>query len=314
MRQVTTLSVIVPATNAPATLDACLAAISTSKSRPEQVIVVRSPELTSPAGARNEGAGEATGDVLVFIDADVAVHDDALGRIREAFDGDDSLSALFGSYDDSPPEPDAVSGFRNLLHHHVHQQGGGDAKTFWAGLGAIRRSVFVEMGGFVEHPVEDIELGMRLHAAGARIRLDPSIQGAHMKRWGLVSMIRTDVFVRGIPWVGLLLRHRSAAVGLNLGWRHRLSALAAVALVVAIALLSPLAAAVAVAVLIILNASFYRLLLRRRGLLQAAIGFVLHVVHHLLALASLAIGVAVYAVRRGTGDEAPALEAESQGL
>ena len=99
-----------------------------------------------PAAARNEGAREATGEVLVFVDADVAVHDDALGRIPDAFDGDTRCRAL-RLLRRLPPEPDAVSGFRNLLHHHVHQQGGGDAKTFWAGLGAIRRSVFVARAG-----------------------------------------------------------------------------------------------------------------------------------------------------------------------
>src|SRR4051794_32700881 len=111
----------------------------------------------------------------------------------------------------------------------------------------MRRDVFEHAGGFVEHPVEDIELGMRLADDGARIVLDPAIQGKHLKDWGLWSMIRTDFAVRGVPWVGLMLRHRAASAKLNIGWRHRLSALACVVLVVApaLGLFVPAAAALA---------------------------------------------------------------------
>ena len=85
---------------------------------------------------------------------------------------DPGLVAVFGSYDDDPPADGAVSTFRNLLHHHVHQAAAGPASTFWAGLGALRRDAFLASGGFDERrypasSVEDIELGMRLSAAWA---------------------------------------------------------------------------------------------------------------------------------------------------
>ena len=98
----------------------------------------------SGIAAHPTGAARATGDVLVFVDADVLPHRDAFRRIRSAFRGQPELIAVFGSYDDSPPAPGAVSGFRNLLHHYVHQQASGDADTFWAGLGAIRREAFLD--------------------------------------------------------------------------------------------------------------------------------------------------------------------------
>ena len=61
-------------------------------------------------------------------------------------------------------------------------QSAGDATTFWAGLGAIQRTAFLEAGGFDAEQyrapsIEDVELGLRLAAAGARIRLDPSVRG-----------------------------------------------------------------------------------------------------------------------------------------
>ena len=293
---------VVPATNAPPTLRACLDAIAAADG-PDEIVVVDDSRVRSPAAARNLGVARSSGDVIVFVDADVAVAPDVFERIAAAFDDDPSLTALFGSYEDAPPARGPVSGFRNLLHHHVHQRAGGTTGTFWAGLGAIRRGAFERAGGFVEHPVEDIELGMRLAASGASIRLEPAIQGAHLKAWNLFSMIRTDLLVRGAPWVGLLLEHRSPSAALNLGWRHRLSALASLAILVGAALLSAAVVVAAVAALVALNFSFYRLIVRRRGVLQAAAGVLLHVVHHLVAVVALVLGIVLYVAARSAARE-----------
>jgi Glycosyl transferase family 2 len=289
----TRLSAIVPATNDPPTLDRCVAALGDA----DELIVVDSAPGPGPAAARNEGAARATGDVLVFVDADVVVHPDALPRIRRAFDADPELAALFGSYDDEPEHLGAVSGFRNLLHHHVHHSAPGPATTFWAGLGAIRRDVFEAVGGFdadrFPHPsVEDVELGLRVSAARGRIRLDPAVQGTHLKAWTLGGMLHTDFARRGVPWLELVLEGRGGATALNLGWRHRASALAALAAVGAAARRRPRLAAVSVAALVVLNAELYGLLLRRRGPAQAAAGVGLHVLHHLAGIAAVPAAIA----------------------
>ena len=215
---------VVPATDHPPTLATCQAALAASTEPPDEVIVVDGPRSLSASDARNAGALQARGDVLVFVDADVEVHPDALGRIRDAFARDPGLTALHGSYDDSPRASGTVSVFRNLLHHHVHQTGGGPAATFWSGLGAVRRADFLAVGGFdgARYPqpsIEDIELGHRLCEAGGRLRLDPSIQGTHLKRWTLRSMLWTDFARRGAPWVALQLRTGRMASTLNCSWR-----------------------------------------------------------------------------------------------
>ena len=293
------LSVIVPATDQPATLSRCLDALRAGSDQPDELTVVDSPHDHGPAAARNQGAQRAVGDVLVFVDADVEAHRDALARIRRTFERNPNLSAVFGSYDDDPGSPGLISDFRNLLHHHVHHEGAGEAMTFWAGLGAVRRADFFAVGGFDEQrfphaSVEDIELGMRLVANGAQIRLDPTIQGKHLKRWTLASMVRTDFVRRGSPWVRLLLSSDPAATTLNLGWRHRASAAASGAVVLALLLRRPRPAAVGTICLIALNHDFYRLLLEKRGWRQAAAGIPLHLLHHLTGIASVPVGVALY--------------------
>jgi GT2 family glycosyltransferase len=300
---VTRLSAIVPATDTPPALARCVEAIRNAEEAPEELIVVESAAGPGPAAARNAGAEQAKGDVLVFVDSDVLAHSDTFRRIRAAFDADPELAAVFGSYDDSPEAAGAVSGFRNLLHHFVHQSSGGPATTFWAGLGAVRRDVFTQAGGFDsqryrEPSIEDIELGMRLAAVGARMKLDPGLQGTHLKHWTVAKMIRTDLHGRGVPWVALLARESAAPTGLNLGWRHRLSAAASIVLVSSLATRRPRQAGLALGALIALNAPFYALLLRRRGPAEAALGVGLHALHHLTAACAVPLGLLAHARER----------------
>ena len=290
----TKLTAVIPATNDPPTLAACLAAIAQADQPPEQIVVVT--EGDGPAAARNAGVEDATGDIVVFVDADVLPHADAFTRIRSVFEADPALAAVFGSYDDVPAEPGIVSQFRNLLHHHVHQQGAGDATTFWAGLGAIRADAFRAAGGFDadRYPlpsVEDIDLGTRLSSSGAKILLDPLVQGTHLKRWTLEDMVRTDFWQRGVPWMELMLRHGSGSTALNLGWRHRVSAAAAVISALALLRGRPGTALAGLIALVALNVELYELLLRRHGPVSVATGAGLHAVHHVTGALAVPVGV-----------------------
>jgi GT2 family glycosyltransferase len=273
--------------------------------------VIVEPPGIGPATARNLGAARATGDLLVFVDSDVEVHLDAFRRIRRAFEADGELAALFGSYDDDPERNGLVSDFRNLLHHHVHQTGAGAATTFWAGLGAIRRDEFLSVGGFDERrfphaSVEDIDLGMRLSRQGRSIVLDPLLQGKHLKRWSLTSMVRTDLLRRGVPWVRLLLESNDASSGaLNLSWRNRASAASSLVLVLALVARRPKMAGAACMLLIGLNASFYSLLLSRRGLRQATTGIPLHVLHHLVSVAAVSLAGVAHLLATARAKQAP---------
>jgi GT2 family glycosyltransferase len=292
------LTVIIPATDRPRTLEVALQALRDADAPPEEIVVVDQPENLGPSAARNCGAVEATGDVLVFVDADVAVAPDALTRIRRHFADDPGLTAVFGAYDDDPSDPGVVSAFRNLLHHHVHTGSAGRASTFWSGLGAVRRAAYASVDGFDEHyvrpSIEDIELGSRLLDHGAAIVLDPTIQGKHLKSWSFREMVVTDIFRRGAPWMELILRSRRVPTTLNLGWRHRLSALMCLLAIVLLAIGRPVLAVVAVGVFLALNVAFYSLLVRRRGPTYSLIGPLLHAVHHVCAIISVPIGIGLY--------------------
>jgi glycosyltransferase involved in cell wall biosynthesis len=278
-----------------------------------------------PAYARNRGAEVCRGSVLVFVDADVRIAPDALGRLARLFESDRALGAAFGSYDDQPPAPGAVSRYRNLLHHYHHHRGAGDAETFWAGLGAVRADVFREVGGFDEvlyarPQIEDIELGRRVRRAGYRIALDPSIQGAHLKQWTLGQVLKTDLLYRGIPWTRLLLREGAGSGSLNISPREKVCvALVGLGLVLLFAAVLFRAGALlfagvaALVVVIALNLSMYRYMSRGRGIRFALVVVPLHLLYYVTGGLAYALGHAAHrlaptpADRHGGSTGAPSL-------
>jgi glycosyltransferase involved in cell wall biosynthesis len=189
-------------------------------------IVIRSDRSLGPAAARNRGAAGATGEVLVFLDADVRVNARTLGSLLAPL-AEPGIAAAFGSYDASPEARSWVSLYRNLAHHFVHQRSAGEAETFWAGCGAVRAGVFRALGGFDERytrpSIEDVELGYRLVSAGHRIRLVPQAQVTHLKRWTLASFLVTDVRDRALPWARLARDGRGLPRGLNFTRADRLA-------------------------------------------------------------------------------------------
>ena len=330
------ISVIIPVYNGAGTLPVCLRALAESQHTAAECIVIDDGStddsasiaerfgatvLTTggrcgPAHARNLGARQATGDLLLFVDADVAVHPDALGRIAERFSAERSLDALIGAYDDSPADPGLVSQFKNLMHRFVHQQGNRQASTFWCGCGAVKRAVYLELGGLDESyrkpSVEDIEFGFRMMDAGHKLGLDSSIQCKHLKVWTLWGLIRTDVLQRGIPWTELILRTRYLPNDLNLNWGQRVSAALSFLLVLlgglgisqvltghVLMARSTIAAGMlfSLAGICFLNRAFYKFLASVKGWSFSLTAVLLHVLYYLYSGISLVLGAASYGLR-----------------
>jgi len=246
------LSVVIAVHNGGADLEKCLAAVRASSypifegiliddastdgmvtvaAEQHGFRVVHSQAQAGPAQARNRGVAEASGDIIFFTDADVLLDPDAIALAVTTLQSDPAIAAVIGSYDDQPTHASFISQYRNLFHHWVHQTGADEASTFWTGCGAIRRNVFIEMGGFnqdYQRPsIEDIELGIRLRRSGYRIRLLKNMHGKHMKQWKLWNMIRIDVLMRAVPWLLLIMREGQLANDLNLNYRSRAATLLA---------------------------------------------------------------------------------------
>jgi glycosyltransferase involved in cell wall biosynthesis len=260
--------------------------------------VLEMPRQSGPAAARNFGATEAQGELLFFVDADVMVQPQTLDRVAYNFFHYPEIAAVFGSYDDAPAEKNFLSQYRNLQHHYVHQQARPEASTFWSGCGAIRRDVFLAVGGFdaVRYPapsIEDIELGYRLRRAGHHIRLDKELQVKHLKEWRLGSMLRADIFARAVPWSTLILETDNLVNDLNLQTTERINA-GMVIMSVGVLVLSPLQPKLLLilplllAVPVLLNRKLYRFFAQRKGWGFAVLVFPLQLLYYLYSSLSFA--------------------------
>lgn len=217
------LSVIVPALDAASTLDATLKAITTSRlprnvyelivvddastdgsasvaARYADTVVRLRGSPSGPAYARNRGAEQARGEVLLFIDADVVVRPDTLSRMLELLDDQPSLAAVSAVYDEFPSAPDFLSQYWNLLLHFGEQRHAGRCARFSSACGAIRRTTLLSIGMFDEwrfaNPcLEGLELGQRLLEAGYSVVVNHDLQITHSKHWSLRSVLR-DVWDR----------------------------------------------------------------------------------------------------------------------
>jgi len=321
------VTVIVPAFNAEATLPSCLEAIG-QMSHPAAEIIVFSDGSTDstariaeasgatvihnngpsrgPGHGRNVASRQATSQLLLFVDADVVISATCLETLIADMQENDAAAA-FASYDNQPRSTRVAGLYANLRHHFVHQNSTREATTFWSGVGLIDRQVFLDIGGydevmFAEPSIEDVELGMRLKAQGHRIRLVPEALAKHCKDWTLWRVWHTDVVRRALPWSRLLLDGKSDGADLNLSSVERIKALLAVATFgsLLVALFEPrvlLATLLLFGFYVYLNRRFIQVLAHNLRTSQWIRATLLHLCYHAYSLGAYAWAMAGHTLR-----------------
>jgi rSAM/selenodomain-associated transferase 2 len=199
-----TISVVVPALDEAAEIDATLA--SARDPAVHEVIVVDggsgddTAARAAAAAARvvragrgralqmNAGAALATGDVLLFLHADTRLPSGFGTAVCEALAG----GAIGGRFDvvlrGSHPLLPVVARLMNV-RSRLTGVSTGDQAVF------VRRDVFERLGGFAPLPLmEDVELTSRLKRAGrvAALRLAVATSG---RRWEEHGVVRTIVLM-----------------------------------------------------------------------------------------------------------------------
>lgn len=241
------VTVVIPAHNAGRTLRACLSSVFENRGVPFEVIVVddassddsRDVALEFPctvlrlersimaASCRNLGALHARGEILLFFDSDQVMPADMILSLTSTLRDHPEVAAAVASLAQDTPESGFFSKFKNLRHHHAHQEASVEGWTLASGLTAIRKPVFDHYGGFEPSfgpsSVEDIALGYRMSRDGRRIVFRPDVHVTHLKGYTLWSLIRSDVRDRAVPWTVLLLRDRMWRNDLDISLSKRAS-------------------------------------------------------------------------------------------
>ncbi|MBE1489801.1 glycosyltransferase 87 family protein [Plantactinospora soyae] len=195
------VSVVIPNFNKEKTLQACLTAVYAQSFPPAEVIVVddastdRSRQIVAgfpctllafPANrgvsaARNAGATRATGEVLFFVDSDIALAPDALAGALRVLREHPRCGVVQGIYDLHPLFADGpVESYKTLFEHFWRRQAVGVTSSTMFALTAVPRPVFDAVGGFDERlrDAEDVEFGTRLPAS-YEIRTSDRVVGRH---------------------------------------------------------------------------------------------------------------------------------------
>jgi len=274
--------------------------------------ILSTNKICGPAVARNFGARIAKGDLLFFVDSDVTIPSDAIKNLILIFRNKDEVKALIGSYDDDPAAPNFFSQYKNLFHHYIHQTSNENASTFWGACGAIRKDIFIKLGGYDENysqpSIEDIELGYRIINAGYKILLCKNLQIKHYKRWSFSSIIKTDFFNRALPWTKLMLRHNRFLNDLNLKNSTRLSVFIFFLFLLFISgsfWLNELLmlSAASVLLLVFINYPLYHFFQKKRGIWFALKVIPMHWLYFLYSGIAFSIGTILYKLERFPANE-----------
>ncbi|HJV09227.1 MAG TPA: glycosyltransferase [Acidimicrobiales bacterium] len=176
---------------------------------------------SGPATARNTGWQASTGDTVVFVDDDCVLAPDTLSLLQDALARYDAAGASI--------EPlhrgHLVADYMHAEHLVTHKLADGHVRWLVTACVAVRRPALESVGGFDEHLVhggEDVDLSLRLKAAGFRLGVVEEAVAYHDHRASLPLLVRT-YYRHGTGQRRLAAHHPERRADLAQSTRSRLS-------------------------------------------------------------------------------------------
>lgn len=205
------ISVIIPMYNASGCIESCLSAVLKQTANDLEILliddcstddtvqkaekypfkIIKLEKRLTPAQVRNYGAKNASGNIIVFVDADVVLKPDSVEEIVRAMSRPDTDS-VFGIYAEDTPQAGFFSQFQNLLIIYRYKRLPRTTDITCSFFFAIKKSVFEAVGGYNEEMsyYEDIEIGKRLTREGYHCKFDPDLEVTHLKYYNNLSLIK----------------------------------------------------------------------------------------------------------------------------
>ena len=185
--------------------DAATRAVAAEFSIGPQIRWFFHPANRGLAAARNTGAREAAGDVVLFMDDDIiAAHDLAGAHMGHHAGAGTRRLVVCGMISEDPDDPPATFVDRRLheLKEHILQEsaqalqasgpesvGDNVERALWCGVNcSVGREAFLRSGGFNEdfrNSGEEMEMGQRLHLGGFEFVFEPraSVLHKNTRKW-----------------------------------------------------------------------------------------------------------------------------------
>jgi len=216
------ISVIIPNYNGEATIGLCLEAALASDYGNFEVVVVDDGSQDGSvdvigkypcrlitldrrggaAAARNAGAANSKGGILVFTDADCLLAKDALSIAQRDISAYGPDAIVGGTYTRKPYDDDFFSTFQSVFINYSELKRPEAPDYVATHAMVVDAATFRKGRGFAEDflPIlEDVEFSHRMRRAGCRLVMNPAIEVEHVFGFSLLRSLRNAV-VKSMYW------------------------------------------------------------------------------------------------------------------
>ena len=245
--------------------------------------VIRLKENKGAANARNVGAEHALYDTIVFFDSDMELCENTMDEFIRSME-DPKVDAVVGTVSDIPLNRGIFQDYWALLKSYFHSLPQDYSSTFYPMIGAIRKRVFEDAGGFDARikraSVEDYELSMRLAGKGYKVRFNPAIKTRTTYK-DMLSSLKQSI-ERSKKWGIMFLERRTFdnhTTTAAQGAANFLGLFFWIFCALSFAHISfAILALVSIGLVCFLIRGFLLYIIKRRGLIFAAISFLLYLI------------------------------------